>query len=271
MGDRSAPIWGVGIAFFIITWISVGLRIWVRAGMIKSFGPDDWTMLGTQLLNTAYLACQLGGLMHGTGRHIEDLDPEKAQTALTVCFTIPQALTVQHPANACLQYWLFCEIFYVLTTSLLKVSIGYFLLRVATNKLHVWIVRTVMVLTVLFGPILFFVFLFQCKPVSAFWSLDPHDGKCLNSTVLVALVFAISGLNVVADWTFGLLPFWIVKDLQIPVRQKRLVIGLLAFAAVGSTATVVRLPYVLALKESGKGREGDFLCKSKSSAPTNER
>ena len=53
-----------------------------------------------------------------------------------------------------------------------------------------------------------------------------------------------------------------MNDLQIPLRQKRLVIGLLAFAAVGSTATCVRLPYVMALKESGKGREGDFLCKS---------
>jgi len=117
-------------------------------------------------------------------------------------------------------------------------------------------------LTILFGPILFFVFTFQCAPVSAFWSLEPANGNCLNTTVLVGLVFAISGLNVVADWTFGLLPFWIVKDLQIPLRQKRLVIGLLAFAAVGSTATCVRLPYVMALKESGKGREGDFLCKS---------
>jgi hypothetical protein len=177
--------------------------------------------------------------------------------------TIPQTLTSTTPANACPQYWLFCEIFYALTTSLLKVSIGYFLLRVATNKLHVWIVRTLMITTVLFGPIIFFVFLFQCKPVSAFWSMDPDDGQCLNTTVLVALVFAISGLNVIADWTFGLLPFWIVKDLQIPVRQKRLVIGLLAFAAVGSTATVVRLPYVLALKESAKGRDGDFLCTSR--------
>lgn len=118
-----------------------------------------------------------------------------------------------------------------------------------------------MALTILFGPILFFVFTFQCSPISAFWSLEPANGKCLNSIVLVGLVFAISGLNVVADWTFGLLPFWIVKDLQIPVRQKRLVIGLLAFAAVGSTATCIRLPYVMALKDSGKGREGDFLCK----------
>jgi hypothetical protein len=84
MGDRSAPIWGVGIAFFVISWVAVGLRIWVRAGMIKSFGADDWSMLGTQLLNTAYLACQLGGLIYGTGRHIEDLEPARAETALHV-------------------------------------------------------------------------------------------------------------------------------------------------------------------------------------------
>ena len=160
------------------------------------------------------------------------------------------------------QYWFFCEIFYVLTTSLLKVSIGFFLLRVATAKLHVWIIRLTMALTILFGPVLFFVFIFQCAPVSAFWSWEPANGNCLDTTVLVALAFAISALNVVADWTFGLLPFWIVKDLQIPVRQKRLVIGLLAFAAVGSTATCVRLPYIMALKDSGKGRDGDFLCES---------
>lgn len=84
MGDRSAPIWGVGIAFFVITWVAVGLRIWVRACMIRSFGIDDWTMVGSQLLNTAYLACQLGGLIYGTGKHIEDLDPSRAETALTV-------------------------------------------------------------------------------------------------------------------------------------------------------------------------------------------
>lgn len=93
MGDRSTAVWGVGIAFFIISWTAVGLRIWVRAGMIKSFGRDDWTMVGTQLLNTAYLACQLGGLVYGTGRHIEDLEPARAEKALTVCDAhIPELL-----------------------------------------------------------------------------------------------------------------------------------------------------------------------------------
>lgn len=84
MDDRSGPIWGVGIAFFVITWTAVGLRIWVRAGIIKSFGLDDWTMLVTQLFNTAYLACQLGGLVHGTGKKMADLEDSRAETALAV-------------------------------------------------------------------------------------------------------------------------------------------------------------------------------------------
>lgn len=99
MPDRSAPIWGVGIAFFVLTWIAVGLRIFVRAGMIKSFGRDDWTMLGTQLLNTAYLASQLGGLVYGTGRHLEDLEPERAEKALSVCETDDPIVSGVHHAN----------------------------------------------------------------------------------------------------------------------------------------------------------------------------
>jgi hypothetical protein len=39
-----------------------------------------------------------------------------------------------------------------------------------------------------------------------------------------------------------------------------MVAGLLAFAAIGSTATVIRLPYVGSLAESYKGWNGDFLC-----------
>jgi hypothetical protein len=97
MDDRSAPIWGVGITFFAVSWVAVGLRIWVRAGMIKSFGADDWTMVGTQLLNTAYLACQLGGLIYGTGRHMEDLEPARASIALNVWQGIRQASPI--PTN----------------------------------------------------------------------------------------------------------------------------------------------------------------------------
>lgn len=74
----------VNITFFVLSWISVGLRILVRAGMLRAFGSDDWTMLATQMLFTAYLIAQLGGVVYGTGEHLSDLVPWRAERALTV-------------------------------------------------------------------------------------------------------------------------------------------------------------------------------------------
>lgn len=142
---------------------------------------------------------------------------------------------------------------------MLKVSIGFFLLRVATKSLHIWIIRFIMVVQVIFATAFFCVLLFQCNPIGAFWTLNPDDGACIPVDILNGLTYAVSGLNVVADWVFGLLPIWIVSSLQMSQRQKRLVACLLAFAAIGSTATIVRMPYVGTLTESYLGWNGDFL------------
>lgn len=51
-------------------------------------------------------------------------------------------------------------------------------------------------------------------------------------------------MNASADWAFGILPLFIVWDLQLNRRTKALVVGILAFAAIGSTATIVRMKYI---------------------------
>lgn len=89
MESKVHAILAVNILFFTITWITVSLRIYVRAGLLKSFGLDDILMVVTLLLFTAYLICQLGGLAHGTGRHMVDLEPDQARIALEVCRTKP--------------------------------------------------------------------------------------------------------------------------------------------------------------------------------------
>jgi len=48
MQDRSGEVLAVAITFGCLTWISVGLRIFVRAWMLKAFGLDDWTMIISQ-------------------------------------------------------------------------------------------------------------------------------------------------------------------------------------------------------------------------------
>lgn len=125
--------------------------------------------------------------------------------------------------------------------------------------MHIWIIRAIMLFAAVFGGAFFFVIVFQCWPISNWWDLDPSHKHCINPSVVIALTYGVSALNVVADWTLGLLPIFIVKDLQMSSRQKRLVAVILSIAAIGSTATIVRLPYIGSLKESFDGWNGDFL------------
>ena len=41
MQSRAPQLEAVTAAFLVLAWITVGLRVWVRACMIKQFGPDD--------------------------------------------------------------------------------------------------------------------------------------------------------------------------------------------------------------------------------------
>lgn len=97
MADSKADqVLAVGIIFFVLSWIAVGLRIFVRAGMLKSFKSDDWTMLACQLLFTAYLICQLGGVVYGTGQHLVDLERHNAERAMKVGHPSKQNQRLSH-------------------------------------------------------------------------------------------------------------------------------------------------------------------------------
>ena len=47
MESRSHEVLTIGMLFLVLSWVTMGLRVYVRAGMLKSFGMDDWAMLVT--------------------------------------------------------------------------------------------------------------------------------------------------------------------------------------------------------------------------------
>ena len=102
-----------------------------RTCIIKGFGIDDQLMVVTLLSFTAYLICQMGGAVHGTGQHRANITDEAAQTAL--------------------HFWYFCEIFYTISTCLLKVAVGFFLLRITVQKYHIWLIRLIMIVSGFLG------------------------------------------------------------------------------------------------------------------------
>jgi hypothetical protein len=67
--------------------------------------------------------------------------------------------------------------------------------------------------------------------VSAFWNEHPASSKCIAKGPTLGLTYALATVNALADWGLGLLPFFIVRGLEMTKKTKLLVAGILAFAA----------------------------------------
>ncbi|KAI8935515.1 hypothetical protein NX059_008086 [Plenodomus lindquistii] len=182
-----------------------------------------------KLLFTVYLSFQIVAAVHGSGRHRWDLPDKDARTALL--------------------FWYLCELMYVLANTLLKFAIGFFLLRVAIERWHIIAIKLLMAGTAVFGLVYFFLVMLQCLPVAEFWDNHPASDKCLPKGPTLGITYALAACNAAADWAFGLLPFCIVWSLEMKLKTKLLVAGILAFAAVGSTGTVVRMKYIHTLMD----------------------
>ncbi|KAL0938663.1 uncharacterized protein CTRU02_205273 [Colletotrichum truncatum] len=225
MEDRSGQVLAVAVLFFVLCWTVVAARVYCRAWIIRSFGMDDKFMIALMLIFTVYLIFQIQGVQNGTGRHRADLEPEHYREAL--------------------MYWYICELLYIVSTCLLKISVGFFLLRVSVRRSHIWILRLLMLGTALFGTTYFFMVTFQCVPANTFWEESPRvEGKCFSDRVVVIMTYTASIINCFADCSFGVLPLFIVWSLSLPLRTRLLAFGILSFAAIGCAATIVRAVFI---------------------------
>jgi hypothetical protein len=74
----------------------------------------------------------------------------------------------------------------VATNFFLKLSIGIFLLRVAVKPIHRIILWMSLISIEVYSVYFFFLFTFQCWPVSFFWEqFRGGQGKCIPSNVIV--------------------------------------------------------------------------------------
>ncbi|KAF5005915.1 hypothetical protein FDECE_7673 [Fusarium decemcellulare] len=230
--NRGPELMGVNITFLVTALISMALRCYVRTIMVKAFGIDDWLMLVGTVFFILYNSFSTAGVTYGTGRHHSDLSDEQI-----------------HKAMMC---WWFCYLWYACAMISTKISIGWFLLRVTTSKIHRWVIYIAMASTAFSGTVFFFVTLFQCSPISFFWN-KAQDGKCVNVEVIIALATLYSVTAVISDFIFAILPGIIVWKLQLHKKTKVMLIPLLMMGCVASSAVIARFPFL------PKFREPDFL------------
>ena len=88
-----------------------------------------------------------------------------------------------------------------------------------------------MLLSGLVGIASFFIVLFQCRNPSDYYNINKLNRVCMHPEILTTAMTVAISVNAWADWSFAILPAFVVWDLKISLRQKIEVAGLMSFAA----------------------------------------
>ncbi|EUC28518.1 hypothetical protein COCCADRAFT_30238 [Bipolaris zeicola 26-R-13] len=144
------------------------------------------------------------------------------------------------------------EVFYLLTTTFLKVSLGLFFLRVLTKKWQKHVFHTVLTIGVVYGFFYFFIVLFQCGDPRHIGDdfIQKSSDKCLPPALRMSAGYIYGIINVLADWTFVLIPISVLMDSDLDRRSKMSVGMVMALGAVGSVSSIMRLVYLDGLELS---------------------
>jgi hypothetical protein len=113
-----------------------------------------------------------------------------------------------------------------------------------------------MFVSIIAGGAFFFVCLFQCYPVSYMWDRTSQEGKCVDNTVITALGYVYSIFSIITDFTFAIIPGFLVWHLQLKRRTKVALIPLITMGCIASAAVIARLPFIHYFNSP------DFLCTS---------
>jgi hypothetical protein len=130
--------------------------------------------------------------------------------------------------------WWTCEPLYVLTNMAIKASIAIFLLRICVTKTHRMIIYIVTGVTEVYSLFFFLLFVLQCRPTALFWlryTATPPEGQCLDASVVSNSFYGYSAISCWTDWTYSIMPIFLVWNLQMDSKVKISVIGILAAGA----------------------------------------
>lgn len=108
-----------------------------------------------------------------------------------------------------------------------KISILLLFLRIFPAKQFRMMVYGVMAFVVTYGVASIVATIVQCSPVARIWD-KAFPGSCIDLTVFW---YANAAASIVGDFLTLILPIPVVKQLQLPPRQK---MGLMLVFAVGS-------------------------------------
>ncbi|KAK1961832.1 hypothetical protein LY78DRAFT_587835 [Colletotrichum sublineola] len=198
---RFAEILAILVVGAVLSTLAVALRAFTRLKMLRTFGLDDVIMVVAQILalGTA-VAIGLEESKWGLGKH-SWVQPKEDYVPYMKSFYVSIIL-------------------YNIATTVVKLSILLQYRRIFANELMQKLTTWGLVFMTAWTVMLCFLLPMMCLPVAAFWD-STVDGRCIN---LLASWYTMAGVNIVADFFIFSLPIPVINSLQIPRRQKRMLI-----------------------------------------------
>ncbi|PYI12263.1 hypothetical protein BO78DRAFT_402210 [Aspergillus sclerotiicarbonarius CBS 121057] len=216
----------------IIALIVVLARMYVRIFVIRNAGLDDYIMVLTMALSLSGWAVVIPEVKYGAGRH---------------------TVYVENTASIAMHLNFVTQAIFMWAIGLVKVSIGLFLLRFAPRRSYKIFIWVVMVVMALYTIICFFTLMFECKDIRSIWD-ENVKSKCFTSTQLLKLSYTNTGLNILTDLIFAILPAIMLRHLQVNRRIKASLICILGLGIFACAAAIVKLSVL-----PNYGRTGDLL------------
>ncbi|KAF2806512.1 uncharacterized protein BDZ99DRAFT_394327 [Mytilinidion resinicola] len=218
--------------------ITLALRLFVRIRMIRNVGWDDYAMIMAAALCIAGFICIVPEVHNGAGQHINHVDRAHFGRGLKWNF-------VTQP----IYLWSIC---------LVKISIGFFLLRVAATTFFRRLIISIMVFMMVYTLVCFFTIVLQCTHLSVLWD-STVKSKCFAPTTLRALSYTNVSLNILTDFMFSIfIPIPMLWHVQMNFRTKSSIVGILALGIFATAAALVKTSYL-----PNYGRHGDWLWDSR--------
>ncbi|KAF2264402.1 hypothetical protein CC78DRAFT_616826 [Lojkania enalia] len=203
----------------------VALRLWTRLVIIRAPGWEDWVIVASWLCATATVITIGLQIKFGLGEHGANLSQSDVHNLLL---------------NIYISISTYCASIGLTKTAILMQYQRVF----ATRKFQIWCWSFI---TIIVGYTIATVLacIFVCTPIPRFWTGQP--GYCINE---LASWFANAAINIVTDLMIVILPIPVIKNLNLPKKQKRLLMGVFAFGVVVCIISIVRLHSLLVITTS---------------------
>ncbi|KAE8360443.1 hypothetical protein BDV27DRAFT_41114 [Aspergillus caelatus] len=196
---------GLGPMTNAVLWLEVvifavfaGLRIYTRKHILNAIGLDDYLVVLALILHILYTIFVTIATHYGLGRLFADVGDPVIYSKATM-------------------YEVFSQVAGIMVIGVGKGAVGTFLLRIVRNKIQIWFIWGCLGITTFITLFASITVVIQCFPVEKTWN-PTVEGTCWIDFSKVG--YTVGSWFVAADFSFAILPWFIIWDLNMKQKEK---------------------------------------------------